>query len=118
MEKPRNQTCQPKSTQISSGEIRVNPWQKKLRGPSLIHPSRFSPAVSLAIVIRRNVVPMLIEVNLPVVLLHIDFKFPRRPPPLPPVIRIPHLVVALADSQRSAASSQNRCIPNVARAQS
>jgi hypothetical protein len=66
----------------------------------LIHPPRFiTPAVPLArIVIRRNVVPMLVEVDLAVMLRHVNFKLLRRAPPLPAVIRISHAVISLRET--------------------
>src|ERR1700733_12373115 len=64
-----------------------------------IHPPRLAPAVAFArIIIRRNVIPVLVEVDLAVMLRHVDFEFLRRSPPLPAVVGIAHAVVAFRES--------------------
>src|SRR5262249_49443559 len=85
---------------------------------SSVHPARLPSAISLAgIVLRRDVVPMFVEVDLsPFLLAHVDFKLPRRPPPLPAVIGIAQSVIALAKTQRHTAIQHER-IPNVTRTQ-
>src|SRR5579872_5143945 len=65
---------------------------------SLIHPARFRSAVALVhVIIGRNVIPVLVKVHIAVVLPHVDFKLPRRPPPLPAIVGIVQSVIPLGN---------------------
>jgi len=46
---------------------------------------------------------VLVEVNLAVVLRHVDFKLLRRPPPLPAIVGIAGFKVAFGQAERKAA---------------
>src|SRR5439155_21811092 len=67
----------------------------------LVHPARLRSAIPLAhIVIRRNVIPMLIEVHFPVVATHVDFKLFGRTPALPAVIGVTQAEVSLRKAEQ------------------
>src|SRR5579864_241492 len=66
--------------------------------PVSVHPARLPAAVSLAhIIVGRDVVSVLVEVHVPIVLPHVDFKLPRRTPSLPAIVGIPQPVITLAE---------------------
>jgi hypothetical protein len=51
-----------------------------LLGRVLVHPPRLAPAISFAwVVVGRDVIAVLVEVDLAVMLRHVDFELLRRP---------------------------------------
>lgn len=74
---------------------RISPCRSlKIRGKPLIHPARFPAAVFLIIIRRRNIVPMLIKGNGPVMLPHINLKLAGSPAAFPAVISVAQAKVA------------------------
>jgi hypothetical protein len=77
---------------LSKGSIKTpTSWTALLHmcARSLIHPPRLRPSIPLAwVVIRRDVISVFVEVNVAVVFAHVDFKFLRRLPALPPIVGI------------------------------
>ena len=73
--------------------------------PGLVHPARLPPAIPFApLVLGRNVIPVLIEVNIAVMLPHIHFKLFRRSLPSPPVVGIAEAEVPLARNETYSAA--------------
>src|SRR5208283_4455888 len=61
----------------------------------LVHPPGFRSAIRFVVVVGGDVVPVLVKGDFTVVISHVNFELPRRAPPLPPVVGVPHSEITL-----------------------